>query len=84
MDENETFPQKYIVAKVKFEQDKEFNFDDLNVMEQHVFDITKEAEYLTANCPELHLIVSAPNWKALEKKIENVYEQKVIEDLKDD
>lgn len=39
----------------------------------YIFDIIKEADFLTATCPELQIIISAPDWVSLEDKIHNAY-----------
>ena len=72
----------YIVGKAQFTP--ESDLDGINVIEQYVFDIIQEGIFLTATCPELHLIVSSPDWESLETKINNVYYDKVMEDEKND
>ena len=61
--------EKYIVGRAEYDP----MGDEIANAKTYTFDIIKEADFLTATCPELHIILSAPDWESLEDKINEAY-----------
>ncbi len=72
----EEYPPQYIMAVARLDFD---TIDELDIVETHVYDITKEADLLIASCNDLHLIISAGNWSELEPRICKVHAKKMSE-----
>jgi hypothetical protein len=78
--EKDWFPPKYTLGVMKFDPNNPMDFVNQEPEKIVDFDIVREADYLTASCNELHLIVSGANWDELEPKINKVFQQKMIEE----
>ncbi len=72
----EDYPPQYVMAVARLDLDE---IDSLDIVETHVYDITKEGDMLTASCSDLHLIISAGNWSELEPRICKIHTKKMSE-----
>lgn len=77
---NNEYPPQYVMAVARTDME---NLDDVDIVETHVYDITKEGALITASCNELHLITSAESWDELEPKIYKMHTKKMGEKYHD-
>jgi len=77
---NNEYPPQYILGLVKLDPNIPFEEEDVlnsTPVETYIFDILEEGGLLVASCNEHHIIISAPNWRELEPKINNAFRKDV-------